>query len=289
MKKIFCLLLCLLMLIPTLASCSKPPEYAELEGRLRELCAASVEINQIFFGEGLATYERVYDPQANMKYVDRPDAADPQKTVRTYYYTLEDPALGTVVAFRTSYLAPYAYVQVTAEVDPDRVPYYVSDSGKSHCYLLEGYTEPAYELFYDENDPYDYDYVRDDAKYLSVSEMKAAAEQVYSKEYLETIYGGLFVGTVSEVENLQGLSARYMEFADEDGTVRLMKSNTQKPLIREVRQFHFDTAKMIKPSNGKFVTVELDSFLPSAPDTILKVRLTLILQDGVWMLDSATY
>ncbi len=289
MKKILCMLLCLLMLIPTLASCSKPPEYAEIEARLRELCEASADINQMFFGEGLATYERVYDPQADMKYVDRPDSSDPQKTVRTYYYTLEDPTYGTVVAFRSSYLSPYAYVQVTSEADPARTAYYVSEDGKSYCYLLEDYTEPTYELFYDDSDPYDYDYVRDDAPYLSVSEMKAAAEQVYSKEYLETIYNGLFVGTVSEVENLSGLSARYMEFADEDGTIRLMKSNTQQPLIHEVRQFRFDTAQIIKPSNRNFVTVELDSFLPSAPDTILKARLTLILQDGVWMLDSATY
>ena len=69
----------------------------------------------------------------------------------------------------------------------------------------------------------------------------------------------------------------------------LMKSNQYEPLIHEVRQFDFSTAKIIRPANGEFVTITVDTYLPSAPEARLTVKMTMILQDGVWMLDSATY
>ena len=52
------------MMLPAFVSCSKPPEYSEIEARFKELVEASYAINDIFFGEGLATYERVYEPIA---------------------------------------------------------------------------------------------------------------------------------------------------------------------------------------------------------------------------------
>ncbi|MBE6546091.1 MAG: hypothetical protein E7668_01455 [Ruminococcaceae bacterium] len=285
MKKTICLFLCLLLFLPTLSSCSKPPAYEEIEGRLKELVAASAEINAIFFGEGLQTYERVYDPRnSTALYVD-------EATGKKYhYYELEDEQLGRVIAFRqtAAITSPFTYVQVLTVPKEGHTPDYVREEGL-YCYRLEDYSEPEYEFFYGRNDPTEYDYVRYDEKYVSVEQIKAAAEQVYSAEYLTSVYDSIFIGSAAATETVEGLSARYIEFDHGDGTVSLMRSNTFEPLVTEVRQYDFSTASIIKPSNREYVTISIESYLPSTPNDRLTVRLSMVLQDGVWMLDSATY
>lgn len=288
MKKILCLLLCLVTILPVTTSCSKAPEYSEIEERLKELVEASYEINEIFFGEGLPTYERVYDPASTMKVLTKTDPEDPAKELRIYYYEISDPSLGRVIAFRSSYLSPYEYVQVLSEKDDTRTPYY--EENGAYCYLLTEYTPPSYELFYDESDPYDYDYVRVDTGYLSIGAIKEAASKVYSAEYLESIYQMMFDGAAGITENSQILSARYMEYSDPDtGVISLMKSNTFEPLIKEKRLYDFSTAKIVRPKNGKYVTIQIESYLESKPNERLSVKLALKLQNGEWMLDGATY
>ena len=284
MKKILALILCLCLMIPFAVSCSRPPEYAEIEARLKELVEASYQVNVLLFGDGLPTYERVYDPRSTT------DVFKDEANGKIYYfYELKDPSLGRVVAFRSTYLDDFAYVQVLKEEDPSRTLYYKHPTLKAFCYLLSDYTEPTYEFFYDEEDPTDYDYVRYDQEIQSINQIKALAEQVYSAEYLAAIYESMFVGTISAAESVSGLSARYMEYTDEEGGASLMESNTYKPLIHERRLFDFSTAKIVRPANKKFVTVEIDSYLESAPQNVQRIRLSMILQDGVWMLDSATY
>lgn len=59
MKKTVVALLALIILTLPLVSCaSNPPELDEVKDELVALVEASYEINDIFFGEGLATYER---------------------------------------------------------------------------------------------------------------------------------------------------------------------------------------------------------------------------------------
>lgn len=288
MKKILCLLLCLCMMLPAFVSCSKPPEYSEIEDRLMELIEASYEINEIFFGAGLATYERVTDPKSTVQVKIIEDPENPEGEKRVYYYEVNDPKLGRVIAFRSSYLSPYEYVQVLTAKDSARTPYYEEDG--TYCYLLADYTEPTYEMFYDQDDPYDYDYVRTDTGYFTIEQIKEAAARVYSAEYLESIYLTMFDGAAGVTENSQILSARYMEYTDPDtGESWLMKSNTFEPLVTEKRLYDFSTAKIVRPKNGQYVTIEIESYLESAPDDRLTLKLGLRLQDGEWMLDSATY
>ena len=284
MKKILALILCLCLLLPFTVSCSRPPEYVEIEGRLKELVEASYQVNQLLFGEGLPTYERVYDPRSTTDVFK-----DTENGKNYYYYELNDPKLGRVVAFRSSYLDGFSYVQVLKEADDTRELYYKHPTAKAYCYLLTDYEEPTYEFFYDEEDPVDYDYVRYDQEIQSINQIKALAEQVYSTEYLAGIYESTFVGTLSAADSVNGLSARYMEYTDEEGNASLMESNTYKSLIHERRLYDFTTAKIVRPANKKFVTIEIDSYLESTPQQIQRIRLSMILQDGVWMLDSATY
>ena len=68
-----------------------------------------------------------------------------------------------------------------------------------------------------------------------------------------------------------------------------MMSNTYEPLISEKRIFDLTTAQIVRPKRRKFVTISIESYLESTPERRETVKLTMILQDGVWMLDSATY
>ncbi len=359
MKKLIALLLCAVMLALSLTSCGKPPEFSDIEGRLRELIEASYEINEIFFGEGLPVYERVSDPKNNMKiiraedesrvtyYYELTDAGlgrviayrvsnlaysfaqvltapdgtrepiwqdtekglyayavdyshektaenevvtlkDEQAGTITYYYELTDKNLGRVVAHRTSDVA-YTYVQVLTAPDATREAVYENADEKAYAYKIP-YTEPTYDFYYQVDDPTDYDYVRFDAKYGSIAAIKEEAEKVYSKEYLSAIYLALFEGTpINDDEGLKNLSARYYEHADDYGGVSLMKSNTYKPLITEKRIFDLSTAEIVRPKRKNFVTISVESYLESAPQNRETIKLTMILQDGVWMLDSGTY
>lgn len=53
MKKLFAILLCLLMTLPALVSCSNPPAVEDVRDEIAALIEASHEINDIFYGEGL--------------------------------------------------------------------------------------------------------------------------------------------------------------------------------------------------------------------------------------------
>lgn len=356
MKKLLSLLLCILMLVGALTSCSPPPEFEEIEDRLRELIEASYEVNAIFFGEGLPVYEHVMDPRAVMEvlrgddglmtyyyeledeeygrvvayrttmlnyvYVELEDAprdgetalyADEEKGVYayalsgffhekdsdtevsqredeesgriTYYYELEDEEHGRVVAYRHSYPS-YTYVQVTEE-KKEAAPVWEDDG--LYAYLLADYKETEYEYYYTENDPEDYDYVRTECPYGSISEIKALAESVYSADYLASIYVAQFDGAATG-ESLGMLTARYMENTNEYGDTRLMKSNTFEAYITDKRIFDFSTAKIVDPKRSNFVTIEIESYYESTPDDRFTAKITMLLQDdGQWYLDSGTY
>ncbi len=355
MKKLISLLLCVVMLVCALTSCSPPPEFSEIEGRLAELIEASYEINRIFFGEGLSAYEHVMDPQDAMEVLRSDDG------LMTYYYEIQDPSFGLVIAYRKTmleysfaqvlesadegreaiwsadglyaYALPdythkktdentveqikdeamgkttyyyeiedetygrvvahryssfkYSYVQITNTSDASREAIW-SDSGK-YAYALPDYVEPEHEYFYVESDPEYYDYVRMDEKYGSISEIKQAAELVYSKDYLSSLYTAQFDGAATG-QNLSMLTARYMEHTDEQGNTKLMKSNTFEPYVTEKRIFDLSTAKIIDPKRSNFVTIEIESYYESTPENRFTGKLTMILQDdGQWYLDSGTY
>lgn len=345
-----------LLLVPSITACSKAPDYAEIEARFKELVEASYEINAIFFGDGLATYERVTDPRNSTK-----SYTDPNTGVLYHYYRIEDASEGSVLALRQAtstkvhtdatsgskyfyfeaWDREYGRIVVVNPAASDEDSFclqltdapltgkdadYISEERDTYGYRLADYTyeaivylkeehvrrdneepyaertedgiwyyrmtdyvEPSYESFYDADDPTDYDFVRLDCGYVTVADMKAKAETVYSAEYLQSIYEWLFVGTAGLVDEVDGLSARYIEYTDESGMGYLMKSNTFKPLVSERRIYDFSTAKIVKPSNKKYVNIEIDSYPESDPTQVLRVRISMQLQNGVWMLDSATY
>ena len=281
MKKIISLTLAILMLAGVLTSCGAP-KYEEIEERLKYLIEESYAVNEIIFGDGLETYERVYEPRVTLYRGDEKNY---------YYYELEDTELGSIIAYRGAldYTADYAYLLVSEDEKEGGTPVFVGSDGK-YYYSIE-YTEREYDFYYTDSSPEEYDYVRFDSEITTVAEIKELAERVYSSAYLEdVVYEALFVGAISpEGTELDHLNARYVEQDDENlGTV-LMKSNTYEAVSSGKRIFKYDTAKIVRPSNKKTVNVTMDTYLEGEPENIVSVRLTLIKQDGEWFLDSPTY
>lgn len=357
-SRILAILFSLCSILLTFSSCSKPPEFSEIQDRFQELVKASAPINEIFFGEGLPTYERVTDPRETTDVYEKTETGekfyyywltdetygsvvayrlaldnsvyvDEESGVKYFYYQIYDQTYGKIIVAKTSdgkreyylrlfdapkenekadyvdetrgvwgyllsdfsynrnYGEKYAYAQVLTEALPEQTPLYAD--AKNYVYALDNYQEAVYESYYDDKDPTDYDYVKAESPYHSIDQIKEAAEAVYSAEYLDSLYQIMFVGTVGADSSVNGLFARYMDYTDESGNTSLMMSNTYEPLLSETRLYLFDTAELIKPSNQKFVTVAVDSYLPSKPSEILRVKVTMVLQDGVWMLDGPTY
>lgn len=312
-KRIIALAVALVILVGSIfliRSCAAPPKYEEIEARFKELIEASHELNVIIFGDGLPTYERLYDPRDSLDvyntgeyYIDE-DGDEYQRKIY-YYYTHGEK---TVVAFRDSYLDDYSYAYVsegeqTSEalaalfpaIDGVSAPegeefyteLYRSEDGKEISYLVP-YAETEAEFYYLTTDPEDYDYVRNDAPYRTVDEIKAYAETVYSRNYMLSLYSSLFDGIASGDTVLK---ARYVEYTRDDNTVWLTQTNAKDySLFSERRVYLFDTAKIVKwGSNSSFVRISIQSYLPSDPDNIVEDEVNLTLQNGQWYLDSPTF
>ena len=273
----------------TMSGCSKAPEYAEIEARFRELIEASYNINKVLFGEGLPTYERVYDRTVSSFEIYN----------GYYYYEIDDEDLGKILAYRSvtpkkdengKLMTEFSYAQMVKEPIEGKTAIYENADTKTYCYSIE-YEEKQYDFYYSEDDPDNYDYVKLDCEYVSVSDIKEEAEKVYSKDYLENaVYIALFTGaSAAEDSTLSSLSARYIEYDSEEMGTVLMQSNTYEPLVSETRVFDFSTAVMVKPSNKKLVSIDIETYLPSDPNNRVTVTVTLVLQDGQWFLDSGTY
>ncbi len=286
----------LALCIVGITQCSKPPEYEEIKARFIELVEASYDINKVLFGEGLPTDERVYDPWNEMETYERKNAdgtpllSQSGKPLYGYYCMFEED----ILAYRDGATAATVFLKLEEQARDGELPVYVSEDGERYYYSCDYAPEEGIR-YYSESDPEDYDYVSVDSKYISIDAIKAEAEKIYSKDYLESsVYESLFTGAVSadEDSNLVALSARYIEYADAesgDSTPVLMKSNTYKPLVRETRIFDFSTARVVRPGSKKLVNIELETYLESAPSERLTVRVTMALVDGVWYLDSPTY
>ena len=83
MKKLIKIAVCLLSLViltGNMVACSNPPELDDVKDEFVALIEASVEVNNIFFGEGLPTYLRI-EGDGNLIYISESN---------TYYAFITD-------------------------------------------------------------------------------------------------------------------------------------------------------------------------------------------------------
>lgn len=197
MKKDITFLIVIFLVLPLLVSCSKPPELEEIKPIIEKLLADAVEINDIFYGEGLP---------------------------------------------------------VSSEHD-------------------SAYYSPVVE----------------ESKYKTQAEIKTAAQKVYSDSYLNSIENVMFEDFEDSEDDIT--TPRYREV---DGV--LYKYVNSENMIKYVREYDFSTIKIIKPSNGRYVTFEINSYGYNLNYETLKrelswqvVSLSISLEDEVWLLDGPTY
>lgn len=307
-KRILILILGLALIIGivfAIRACNAPPDFEDIETRLRELIDDSYEVNEIVFGKGLPVYEHVQDPRNSTNVIHTGEFTtnadgDEKERLIYYYYTLDNE--NKVVAFRDSYLKDYDYALVSTEKlskdelverfpkkPDDTAQYYVEihsdEESKIFCYLIP-YEEKKYEFYYTSADDSTYDYVRFDCAYRSVDAIKERIEKVYSYEYSQSLYSMLFDGVES---GGKVVTPRYTETTSSSGSFILAQSNNYDAMNIEKRVYLFDTAKINKlSSNRKLVRISINSYVPSAPENITTREITLVYRNGNWFLNSPT-
>ena len=162
MKKIFVSIICILMLLTSLTSCSRPPEFAEIEERLGELIEASYGVNDILFGDGLAVYEKAYEHEFLIHRDEESDRV-------YYYYVINDDELGTIYAYRYT---EYLYFIRSEERTEGKECVYVDADGAYY-----------YEIEYD---------VGDKDKTVSSYEDKSSGEKYYFYKITDETYGTVY-------------------------------------------------------------------------------------------------
>lgn len=278
MKKLISLTAAVLMLCCLLSACSSAPELDDIRGRAEQLINDSAELNTIFFGTGFETYPRVDLP------TDQPLEYDAEHDA--YYILFEDETYGEMCAYYDQAKKEYVYYQVLRGDLPAIEQEFVYFDTENQIYLKECDYQPSkVEYVYTADDPDGYDVVRADAPYSSIQEIKAAAEKVFSEEYLELIYSAAFDG-VAFVEGATS-GVRSARFIEQGGLLR--QSNEIEPRLTARRIYDLSTMKIVRPSSAKRVNISVDTHLEGETD-ILKVNIVLVLgEDGEWYLDSPTY
>ena len=300
---------------------NRAPDLELLRPRIEALILASREINEIFWGEGLPTYPRVYSNGFTYKveypYKDPQTSEDKIKELTLSGLEIELDGYGTVIAYayyrqfrdpakaddsdvcwdfekqavidEVKGLSFYRYATRVTEPREGETPIYADQEKGYYYYRLEGFDIDDIFL-YTEKDDKNYDYVKESCGYLTISSIKDKAEQIYSKVYLESVYESVFTGIAVDTSGAL-MSARYMELEDGDGVMHLMKSNSEQKSVDVKRVFLFETMRMSekKKSNATNVFVDMDTYLESKPDERLTVTVALYLQDGLWYLNSPTY
>ena len=127
---------------------------------------------------------------------------------------------------------------------------------------------------------YNYEFLTENNKYQTEDEIREATLKVYSEDYISSVLDSCFNGFMDESGETP-VQPKYLGH-----TGKLMLNTEYEVYVTGDRRYDLDTMEIVKPSNGKIVNVSLDAI---DGEERTKVRLTFVLQDGEWRLDSPTY
>lgn len=287
--KALSLCLVLVMGISLFTSCSQPPELESVKDTFVSLIEKSVEVNEIFFGEGLPTYARV-EGDGNLLYDEEHKA----------YYSFITDGNNVIVKYKLED-GDWQYAIKTLEAANMEALYKDSEG---YFYYPTDYVEEENNFIYDEDMPEHYDYVLVDCKYQDIESIMALAESVYTKAYLkgedwqegDLAYGGVYAAMFDGIALGTEISyARYMNDNSADGYY-LLKSNQFEPYFTEHKTYNYDTMKIVRPSKANLVNIEItangryidyESFEVKTGEHT--VTLTFVFEGGEWRLDTPTY
>ncbi len=287
--RLICAALFAIVALTSLVSCA-PPKLDEVRGEFEALIEASFEINDILFGDGLSVYgDLQYDKERELYY--------------TFYYTKAD---GALCAYYDKEAKKYKVLRVETVAEGDDVPTnYVYSEGQRYFFETDlEYVDDNKEL--PASAPSGYDFVRADERCASLSDISALASEVYSEDYLRTVFSTI-IAADAQYNTVSGLPAKYAEYTYETEawgdnkaeTIKLLmraSHKTVEPLIESDRTYDYSTMRILRNSRKNFVTIEIESYgtyvdLESGTVEVGKslVRLSFVRQDGKWRLDSPTY
>ncbi len=198
--------------------------------------------------------------------------------------------IGLVVGFRVCSAPPPHIEEIY-----DRVVELVESANRFNT-LLYGKGLPTYAkdseyaeinhlYFHGNGVPNGYLVVSDYTMFSSIDQIKAEAETIYSKEWLDSVmYPAIFDGYVSDDGSVA--RARYEEAND----WIYMSENPHDDYLKNsgMRLYDYSTMQIVDPSNNERVVIQMDSWLSSNPTVIYPATITLLLQDGQWFLHSFT-
>ncbi|MBQ9162285.1 MAG: hypothetical protein IJX74_03320 [Clostridia bacterium] len=124
------------------------------------------------------------------------------------------------------------------------------------------------------------EYVKPYAMFSSIDEIKAAAEQVYCDEYLESLYESLFTGYTAE-ELGTVLLPKYSE--DEKS---LYQNSTVTPLTSGAKVYDYATMTILSDSTETTVRVEIEAYDEDDADERFTLTLSFVYENGDWYLNS---
>ncbi len=289
MIKTAALCLVLVMSATLFASCSQPPELDTVKDTFVSLIEASVEVNEIFFGEGLETYPRI-EGDGNLLY---------DEASKTYYMFIADGDR-VIVKYQLEG-GEWAFALKTQEAMNTEALY--KDEEGNFYYPTE-FDDSEYEYVYNEDSPKNYDYVHIDCKYQDIESIMMLAESVYTQSYLkgeewqegDLAYGGVYAAMFDGFTIGTEISyARYRTDDSADGFF-LLKSNEFEPYFTEHKTYNYDTMKIVRPSRANLVNVEITANGRYLDFENFEVRngehtvtLTFVFENGEWRLDTPTY
>ncbi len=283
----------------------KPPELESVKERYVSLIEASPAVNEILFGKGLPTYPIVFDElqlcdvrfrEKDYKITYRVYENEAGKTVVQYqHYVIVSEEAGNVHydIVTGEMLTPghelYRYAEKTKE-EREGYLYHDATAGQ-YYYPLPDEKEPSF--YYTDEDELYYEYCTFDCGFISTSDIKMLAEQVYSAAYLGKVYESLFTGIAND-EYASGI--QYATYRDHvaNGQSYLQKLNPaylghSVPPTLAARRYDYDTMRIAKGSTAKRVLVEIESYIEGDETNRMTVELAFALESGVWFLDTPTY
>ena len=118
------------------------------------------------------------------------------------------------------------------------------------------------------------------SKFGNIEAIKAAASKVYSEDYCNSLFESLFTGYASDVIAGSILPARYSE--DE---VRMYQNSNVTPLVTGTRVYDYATMRIVSPSRGDYLIVEINSYAENKPDEWVTIDIPFVFENGNWYLD----
>lgn len=174
---------------------------------------------------------------------------------------------------------PIAYYEDKTDSEGNPVPV---ETEYENYYLVD-FQAPYFEKEDEENDGEEEE--GEEKKkangFIMIEQIKAEAEKVYSKDYIEPLYDMFFTGHYDEDKG-GVVRANYI-----DGENGILKLKTYEAYIKgEMRTFDYDSIVIVNPSTADFVTFTIDSYKDGEK---MNIRLTIVKTEDGWRLDSPTY